>query len=116
MAGVEHDALVVQLRAAFLERSDERDQWLRRTLSGWADGYRAGFESGRTVGYGQAVTDWKVTVGTLVLDGPAYAEMDRRRYPPDGRLSWIILRPGDRCVHEAAGLLRCPDDCPGRQP
>ena len=127
MAGIEHDALVVQLRAEvdqlraerdqlralLLDRSAERDQWVRRTLSDWAAGYQAGFESGAEVGYGQAVIDWKVTAaGMTKLGGPTFAELDRRRYPPGGRLSWIILRPGEACVHEAAGL-GC--ECEGRR-
>jgi flagellar biosynthesis/type III secretory pathway protein FliH len=110
-----------QLRALALEQSGALDQALAARLTEWADGYRAGFEAGREVGYRagfeQAVTDWKITAADMPwLGGQTYAELDKLRYPPSGRLSWIILRPGEWCVHEAAGLLRCPDDCPGRQP
>jgi hypothetical protein len=119
MARVEHDALVVQLRAeldqaraevdglraALLERSGERDRQTARWLAEWAGGYQAGFESGAEVGYGQAVNDWKITArNTGMYDvsqhGPTWAELDRRRYPsmtpgvPAGRLGWIIPNLG----------------------
>ena len=77
--------------ASLLELSDERDQWMRRIDQAWRDGWQARAavaDRDYNRGYGQAVTDWKVTAGTR-SGGPAFAELDRRRYPPDGRLSWI---------------------------
>ena len=75
--------------------SGERDRWHALALSYFADGYRAGFEAGRDAGDVQAVREWKITAGGMThLGGPSYAEQDRRRYPPDGRLSWIIPRDG----------------------
>jgi hypothetical protein len=85
-----------------LALSDERDLWLRRVLGAWRDGYRAGFAAGAEVGYGRAVTDWKVTAGGMTrLGGRTFAELYRRRYPPGGRASWLIIRgrryrPGGR--------------------
>lgn len=83
-----------QFVAALLELSDERDLWLRRLLAAEREAYRRGYEDGRgdgyRDGYSHAVTDWKVTAaGMTKLAGPTFAELDRRRYPPDGRLSWI---------------------------
>ena len=52
------------------------------TQDGHDAGYRAGYE--------QAVREWKITAaGMTHLGGPTYAEQDKRRYPPDGRQSWI---------------------------
>lgn len=109
-AGLEVGALVArlaraeherdQLRAALLDASVAADRASAARLGYWTDGYRAGFEAGRQVGYGQAVHEWKITarnVGWYDVSqhGPAWAELDRRRYPPGGRLSWIIPRPTD---------------------
>jgi hypothetical protein len=85
--------------ASLLELSDERDQWERLCRSREREAYRHGYSAGRADGYrdgySQAVIDWKVTAaGMTNLGGPTSAELDRRRYPPDGRLSWI--QPGDQ--------------------
>jgi hypothetical protein len=86
--------------AELLDRSNERDTW-QRFAEAWArwaarTAYRAGHAAGYRRGYEQAVTEWKITAaGMTHLGGPSYAEQDRRRYPPGGRLSWIIPRPGD---------------------
>jgi hypothetical protein len=74
--------------------SDERDRWERLALdwarSAYRSGYRAGYESGYRAGYELAVTEWKITAaGMTHLGGPTFAELDRRRYPPGGRKSWI---------------------------
>jgi hypothetical protein len=95
----------------FLALSDERDMWMRWVGQAWRDGHLAGREDGYRDGYAQAVTDWKVTMG-VVGGGPSYAELDRHRHPPGGRVSWIIVRAdkGERCAHEVA-RVPCPDDC-----
>jgi hypothetical protein len=81
--------------AELLDLSDERDQWVRLALdwAGWAyrSGYQAGHGAGYRRGYSMAVDDWKVCVG-LVSGGRPFAELDRLRYPPGGRQSWIIPR------------------------
>ena len=82
-----------------LALSDERDRWLRLALdwarSAYRSGYRAGHARGYRTGYELAVREWKITAaGMTHLGGPTYAELDRRRYPPGGRLSWIIRRDG----------------------
>ncbi len=86
--------------ALLLALSDERDQWERLALEwarlayrrGYADGHRSGYRTG----YELAVREWKITAaGMTHLGGPTYAEQDRVRYPPGGRLSWIIPRPGE---------------------
>jgi hypothetical protein len=78
-----------------LEYSDLLDAELRLRLAAYREGCQRGHEDGYERGYAQAVADWKVTAaGMTWLGGPAYAELDRRRYPPDGRLSWIIPRQG----------------------
>ena len=93
-------ALLRQAVAELLELSDERDQWERLCRSREREAYRRGYSAGRadgySDGYSQAVTDWKVTAaGMAELAGPTFAELDRRRYPPGGRLSWIQPHPDD---------------------
>lgn len=84
--------------AVVLALSDERDIWLRRLLDAERDAYRAGHDQGHAAGYAagyeQAVRDWKVTAG-LLPGGPAYAELERRRYGPGGRERFADPRPGD---------------------
>lgn len=85
---------------SLLDLSNERDLWVRLAVdwarSAFRRGYRAGRDAGYRVGYERAVAQWKITAaGMTHLGGPTYAEADRRRYPPGGRLSWIIPRPGE---------------------
>ena len=72
--------------------SDERDRWVRLALdwarSAYRSGYQAGHDAGYRTGYSTAVDDWKVVAEVTV--GRTFAELDRRRYPPGGRQSWII--------------------------
>lgn len=88
--------LAVELR----DLSDERDLWERLALdwarSAYRRGYQAGHDRGYRTGYELAVREWKITAaGMTHLGGPTFAELDRRRYPPNGRKSWIIARPGE---------------------
>jgi hypothetical protein len=67
---------------------------LRRQLC--VEAARRGWRAGYNAGYLNAVTDWKVTAaGMTHLGGPAFAELDRRRYPPGGRKSWFLPKSGD---------------------
>jgi hypothetical protein len=66
---------------------------LRRQLC--TEAYKRGLAAGYRTGYIQAVTDWKVTAGDMSLGGPTFAELDRRRYPPGGRVSWLLPKLGD---------------------
>ena len=88
-----------QALAELLELSAERDGWVRLALdwarSAYRRGYRDGHDAGYRTGYDQAVREWKITAaGMTHLGGPPFAELDRRRYPPDGRLSWIQPQTG----------------------
>ena len=90
----------IKLAVDLFDLSDERDRWLRLALdwarSAYRRGYQVGHDTGYRTGYERAVTQWKITArGMTHLGGPTYAEQDRRRYPPGGRLSWIIPRPGE---------------------
>jgi hypothetical protein len=86
--------------ALLLALSDERDAWERWADAAWRDGYRAGYAAGYDRGYAQAVDDWKVVAEVKV--GRSFAELDRLRYPPGGRLSWLIPRDGEADGGEAA--------------
>jgi len=86
--------------ADLLDLSGERDRWerLARTWarSSYRSGYQDGHDAGYRTGYELAVREWKITAaGMTHLGGPSFKELDRRRYPPGGRLSWIIPRPGE---------------------
>ena len=83
------DADLVQAVAELIAYSDTQDTWLQRLHDAWEIGRRQGHADGYAAGYAQAVTDWKVTVKDLTSTVPSYAELDRRRYPPDGRLAWL---------------------------
>jgi hypothetical protein len=88
----------IKLSVDLLDLSDERDLLLRLGLdwarSAYRRGYQVGHDTGYRTGYELAVREWKITAGGMThLGGPTYAELDRRRYPPGGRLSWIIPRP-----------------------
>lgn len=86
--------LADQLRALLLDLTGNSDEiQLRRQLC--AEAHERGRAEGWRAGYEQAVIEWKITAAGLVLDGTPFAQLDRRRYPPDGRLSWIIPRGGD---------------------
>lgn len=97
-------AMLAAMRAAFLPRSDERDRWSALALARFGEGYRAGFDAGLEVGYGQARTDsadtdhncspWP-TAEWSAQRSEAARQLDRRRYPPDGRLSWLRPRLAD---------------------
>lgn len=89
-----------RLVAQLLALSGERDQWERLAVawarSSYRRGYQNGYDAGYRAGFEEAVLDWKITAAGLTgLGGPSYAELDRRRYPPDGRLAQLARRPGD---------------------
>jgi hypothetical protein len=71
-------------RAELLALSHERDLWLRRVLDAWREGYQA------------ALSD--AVVESLLRVYPAaghVSEIEKRRYPPDGREHFADPRPGD---------------------
>lgn len=71
-------------RAALLALSDERDLQLRLRLAAWREGYQA------------ALGDAVVASLLRIWPEPGHVpEIEKRRYPPGGRLSWIIPRPGE---------------------
>jgi hypothetical protein len=104
---VRRGAGIVTRAELLLALSDERDLHLKLRLEAWREGYAAGYRDAYARGYETAVIDWKITAG-LEPGGRiaaarlrTYAEMDRKRYPPDGRASWLIIRgrryrPGGR--------------------
>jgi hypothetical protein len=70
--------------AALLALSDERDLWLRRVLDAWRDGYQA------------ALNDAVVESLLRIWPEPGHVtEIEKRRYPPDGREHFAVPRPGD---------------------
>jgi hypothetical protein len=69
---------------ALLALSDERDAWLRRVLAAWAEGYQA------------ALSDAVVESLARIYPAPGHVpEIEKRRYPPDGREHFGDPRPGD---------------------
>ena len=81
--------------------SDERDVWSQRCLDWWSDGYRAGWAARDEVGGGVTVVDYNAA-DLARMQGEwadqaraAYAKLDAKRYPPDGREHFADPRPGD---------------------
>jgi hypothetical protein len=102
LAEVEHER--DELRAALLASADA----IEVARASWADGYRAGFEAGAEVGNGRAayvearcaeshdvgwhgIADHEIDAGQRAR----LIALDRRRYPPGGRLSWLHPKLGD---------------------
>ena len=70
--------------AELLALSDERDRWLRRVLDAWRQGYQA------------ALNDAVVESLLRIYPAPGHvSEIEKRRYPPDGREHFADPRPGD---------------------
>lgn len=95
MAGTDDDATLPPGHDQLLALSDERDQWERHGAAMWHTGYQAGHADGHREGYEQAVREWKVTAAGLGLKGTPFEEIDKLRYPPGGRLSWITRASND---------------------
>lgn len=83
--------------ADLLSYSDQVDRWLERLKHAWKEGYLRGLEDGMVAGRRQAGDEmaqaWHSAAQQAAAGRPTYAELDRKRYPPAGRRSW--LRPGD---------------------
>ena len=89
-----------EARRVVVEQSAALDRALASRLDWWADGYRAGFVAGDEVGARRAGREWQITarnVGRYDVGqhGPTYAQLDRLRYPPHGRVSWMLPNLGD---------------------
>ena len=80
-----------------LELSDERDMWLRQVLAAERAAYQrgraAGMDNGRAAADREHAEAWKAAASPIARGGPAHAQLDRLRYPPDGRESWILPDP-----------------------
>jgi len=55
--------------------------------------WRAGFEAGRQAEAAERDAAWIRIARPLARGGPSYAELDRKRYPPDGRAGWLLPEP-----------------------
>jgi hypothetical protein len=91
----------IMTRDELLLASDERDVWSQRCLDWWSDGYRAGWAARDEVGGGVTVVDYNAA-DLARMQGEwadqaraAYAGLDAKRYPPNGREQFGDPRPGD---------------------
>jgi hypothetical protein len=79
--------------------SNERAAWLRRVLrswqDGWQQGYDAGYRDGREAEGAQRDRLWHLAADPAARGGPAYTELERRRYGPGGRKRFGEARSGD---------------------
>lgn len=92
--------------AAELERSDERDRWVRVALTREGDAYRQGYAAGRRDGYRagreDADREWMAALeparsaARRAAAGPSFAELEARRWGLGGRAHFADPRPGDR--------------------
>lgn len=70
--------------AAVLERSAERELWLRRELAAEVRGYERGRAAGYEEGYAASEREmaqcWHEIADPIACGGPSYAELERRRW------------------------------------
>jgi hypothetical protein len=80
--------------------SDTRDAEQRARFAAEAAaqhrGFAAGFEAGRRAALEAIAEQHRQIARDLagLLTSPTFAEMDRRRYPPYGRRSWLLAGVG----------------------
>ena len=92
-------AVVSPARAArALAESDRRDRELRARLTAMRWAYRAAWQAAYHAGYERACADlaaaWHA-VADPASRGPSHAELERRRWGPEGRQAFGNPRPGD---------------------
>lgn len=88
----------VPIQALVIQLSDVIDaalaQGRRDAEEAYGRGYRAALETGYRRGREHEAEDWLWVIDPAreaarrASRGPTFRELDRRRYPPDGRLSW----------------------------
>lgn len=84
-----------------LAESDERDMWQRAALAreraAYRRGHAAGVEEGRRAEAAERDAAWHAFAAPVVkhLQGPSFAELERRRWGPGGRAHFGDPRPGD---------------------
>jgi hypothetical protein len=86
-----------------LDLSDERDLWLRRLLAAERAAFTRGRAIGRQEGYAAGLThcdrEWMDALAparaAVRERNPAHAELERRRWGPEGREHFADPRPGD---------------------
>jgi hypothetical protein len=87
--------------AEFVALSAEREKWLLRVAeSEWRAGYELGVEVGRRQVLAEEAAARRGMAARVAGARPgsrymSAAELDRRRYPPDGRASWLLPAGGD---------------------
>lgn len=66
-----------------------------REREAFARGREAGRAEGRAEAQAAELAAWRVLLDRYrdVIRAPSYAQLDRRRYGPGGRESWVIRRP-----------------------
>ena len=80
--------------AALLALSDERDTWMRRLLAAERAAYARGYDDGFRVG-GEGLFARRRAWPPVVITGPSFAELERRRWGPGGREHFGDPRRGD---------------------
>ena len=89
-------------RRRLLELSDERDAWMERLNRAERNGYQRGYRNGAAAGRRQVLDEiaaaQREAARGVHPNAPSYAELDRLRYPPDGRMAWI-REPGPEPEH-----------------
>ena len=91
-----------QMAAELLDRSDERDLYMRRIEQAWRDGWQRGDEDGYARGRQDEAADrgraWN-KIARAAVKGPTHAELERRRWmvrgEPRTRADFADPHPGD---------------------
>ena len=77
--------------AALLELSDERDLWQRRLLGAEQAAYARGYADAQA----DMAAAWHAVADPVARGGPKHAELEERRWGPEGREHFGDPRPGD---------------------
>lgn len=75
--------------------SAERDRWQQLILATGRMMYAAGYADGVLAAKRDDDRRWAATPALHIRWGPSHTELERRRYGPGGRRSWIIPRDGE---------------------
>jgi hypothetical protein len=82
-------------RGDLLSRSTERDTWLRRLLATEQEAFIRGVAAGRQMEADERDAAWNQIAAPIARGGPAFAELERRRWGPGGREHFGDPQPGD---------------------
>ena len=109
------DEIPAAVRQAVLDRSDERDTYLRRIVASWREGYERGY----TQGWKDGSEDGFPPPRYRVEWSETYEEMEERRYgplPEEGFTEPAEEEHPGQARRRARALTPCDGDFEGGRP